>query len=64
MTVLGITGPTGAGKTTLLREVENLGGGVIDCDEVYHQLLEGNSALQEALAVSYTHMTLPTRLLV
>ena len=30
MTVLGITGPTGAGKTTLLREVENLGGGVID----------------------------------
>ncbi|USF25523.1 Dephospho-CoA kinase [Firmicutes bacterium ASF500] len=49
MTVLGITGPTGAGKTTLLREVENLGGGVIDCDEVYHQLLEGDSALQEAL---------------
>ena len=39
MTVLGITGPTGAGKTTLLREVENLGGGVIDCDVVYHQLL-------------------------
>ena len=49
MTVLGITGPTGAGKTTLLREVENLGGGVIDCDEVYHQLLEGDSALQDAL---------------
>ncbi len=49
MTVLGITGPTGAGKTTLLREVKNLGGGVIDCDEVYHQLLESDSALQEAL---------------
>ena len=49
MTVLGITGPTGAGKTTLLREVENLGGGVIDCDEVYHQLLESDSTLQKAL---------------
>ena len=49
MTVLGITGPTGAGKTTLLREVEKLGGGVIDCDAVYHELLERDTALQETL---------------
>lgn len=49
MTVLGITGPTGAGKTTLLREVEKLGGEVIDCDAVYHELLERNTALQNAL---------------
>ena len=40
MTVIGITGPTGAGKTTLLEEVGNLAGGVIDCDEVYHGMLE------------------------
>ena len=46
---LGITGPTGAGKTTLLREVEKLGGGVIDCDAVYHGLLKGESALQLSL---------------
>ena len=49
MTVLGITGPTGAGKTTLLREVEKLGGTVIDCDRVYHGMLESDSALQERL---------------
>lgn len=49
MTVIGITGPTGAGKTTLLREVEKLGGGVIDCDAVYHELLERDIALQTAL---------------
>lgn len=49
MTVLGITGPTGAGKTTALREVEQLGGAVIDCDAVYHELLEGDTALQDAL---------------
>lgn len=49
MTVLGITGPTGAGKTTLLREVEWLGGAVIDCDAVYHELLERDVALQDAL---------------
>lgn len=49
MTVLGITGPTGAGKTTLLREVEALGGAVIDCDAVYHEMLKSDTTLQEKL---------------
>ena len=39
MTIIGITGPTGAGKTTALREIEKLGGAVIDCDAVYHDCL-------------------------
>mgnify|MGYP002964129498 FL=1 len=34
MTVIGITGPTGAGKTTVLKEIEALGGAVIDCDAI------------------------------
>lgn len=49
MTVLGITGPTGAGKTTLLREVEKLGGAVIDCDAVYHEMLKSDIPLQDML---------------
>lgn len=49
MVVLGITGPTGAGKTTLLREVEKLGGTVIDCDAVYHKMLESDITLQNRL---------------
>ena len=49
MTVLGITGPTGAGKTTLLREVEQLGGAVIDCDAVYHEMLKSDIPLQDRL---------------
>lgn len=49
MTVLGITGPTGAGKTTLLREVEKLGGAVIDCDAVYHEILKSDITLQNML---------------
>ncbi len=53
MTVIGITGPTGAGKTTLLREVEKLGGGVIDCDAVYHELLERDAALQDGLEQAF-----------
>lgn len=49
MTVLGITGPTGAGKTTLLREVKKLGGAVIDCDAVYHEMLKSDVPLQNML---------------
>ncbi len=53
MVVLGITGPTGAGKTTLLGEVEKLGGAVIDCDAVYHEMLEKDIALQCALESAF-----------
>ena len=47
--IIGITGPTGAGKTTALNEVEKLGGAVIDCDAVYHELLESDIPLQGKL---------------
>ena len=53
MKVIGITGPTGAGKTTLLGEVERIGGAVIDCDRVYHALLEQDTALQNALEEAF-----------
>lgn len=43
--ILGITGGTGSGKTTLLEIVRDLGGLVLDCDEIYHQLLATDPAL-------------------
>ncbi|MBQ3135292.1 MAG: dephospho-CoA kinase [Oscillospiraceae bacterium] len=49
MIVIGITGPTGAGKTTALSQIEKLGGTVVDCDAVYHELLKSNTALQDEL---------------
>lgn len=49
MKVLGITGGTGCGKTTLLHQVEALGGCVIDCDAVYHRLLETDHDLLAAI---------------
>lgn len=49
MTIIGITGPTGAGKTTALNELKKLGGVIIDCDAVYHELLKSNQALQDEL---------------
>lgn len=53
MTIIGITGPTGAGKTTALREIEKLGGAVIDCDAVYHDLLERDITLQGMLESAF-----------
>ena len=40
MTVFGLTGGTGTGKTTALNAIRDLGGLVIDCDEVYHGLTQ------------------------
>lgn len=50
MTVIGITGPSGSGKTTALRSLEEFGALVIDCDALYHELLEQDAALLAALA--------------
>lgn len=44
-TIVGITGPTGCGKTTALNVLSDFAALVLDCDEVYHQLLEKDEAL-------------------
>ena len=38
--IIGITGGTGCGKTTLLDIIRDFGGKVLDCDAIYHQLLQ------------------------
>ncbi len=43
--IIGITGGTGCGKTTLLEVVEALGGTVLDCDAIYHRLLQTDPSL-------------------
>lgn len=45
MCILGITGPTGCGKTTILKQLESFGALLLDCDSIYHQLLEEDKAL-------------------
>lgn len=40
MKIIGITGGTGCGKTTALNELERRGALLIDCDALYHRMLE------------------------
>ena len=47
--ILGITGGTGCGKSTLLQVIAEAGGVVIDCDKVYHDLLDTDTALLNAI---------------
>ena len=47
--LIGLTGGTGAGKTSALAALEDLGGTVLDCDAVYHQMLRTDPALRGAI---------------
>ena len=51
--IIGITGGTGCGKTTALQAVEALGGLVIDCDKVYHNLLKTDTAMLNAIETRF-----------
>ena len=53
MTIVGVTGPSGSGKTSALGVLKELGALVIDCDALYHELLETDEALVAALAARF-----------
>ena len=47
--IVGITGGTGCGKTTALQAVAQLGGLILDCDEIYHELLQTDKNLLSSI---------------
>ena len=51
--VIGITGPSGAGKTTALSLLREKGAFVLDCDAVYHELLERDATLLGAIEQAF-----------
>ena len=48
--IIGITGGTGSGKSTLLHLIAQQDGLVLDCDAIYHHLLQTDAALLGAIA--------------
>lgn len=51
--IIGITGGTGCGKTTALEVISQLGGLVLDCDAIYHDLLKTNQDLLGQIAARF-----------
>ena len=51
--IIGITGGTGCGKTTLLNEIRKLGGLVLDCDAIYHELLRTDRTMLSAIETRF-----------
>ena len=51
--VLGLTGGTGAGKTSALNAIRQMGGLVIDCDAVYHEMLAKDENLRNTINTAF-----------
>ena len=51
--IIGITGGTGSGKTTLLEILRQHGALVLDCDAIYHELLETDPTLLQEIETHF-----------
>ena len=51
--IFGITGGTGCGKTTLLKVIAEKGGLILDCDAIYHDLLEMDKSLLNSIEARF-----------
>ena len=51
--IIGITGGSGSGKTTLLNLIAAQGGTVLDCDAIYHELLQRDTSLPDAIEAHF-----------
>ena len=61
-TIIGITGGTGCGKTTALNALQELGFHIIDCDALYHQLLETDAQMLQAIEAAFPGVLLDGKL--
>lgn len=53
MKIIGITGGTGCGKTTALHVLQELGAYCIDCDAVYHTLLDNCPEMRNEIIAAF-----------
>ncbi|MCL2628633.1 MAG: dephospho-CoA kinase [Oscillospiraceae bacterium] len=59
MYIIGITGPTGAGKTTTSKALEKIGALILNCDEIYRELLVSNVEMKGKIAARFENVRCP-----
>jgi len=57
MYIIGITGGTGAGKTSAMNALQSFGAILLDCDEIYHELLKNNAEMKAEIEARFTNVT-------
>ena len=57
--IFGLTGGTGAGKTSALRALERLGGYILDCDALYHEMLRTDAPMRSAIVDAFGDVFTP-----
>ena len=57
MYIIGITGGTGAGKTSAVKALKTLGAMVLDCDELYHELLISDPEMIKEIEDNFANVT-------
>ena len=58
--VVGVSGGIGSGKTTVTNAFAKLNVDIIDADVIARDVVAPGTKGLRAIAVSYTHLTLPT----
>jgi len=57
MYIIGITGGTGAGKTSAMNVLQSFGAILLDCDEIYHDLLRNNKEMKAEIEARFENVT-------
>ena len=60
--IIGITGGSGSGKTTLLNLIAEKGGLILDCDAIYHELLQTDQTMLASIEARFPGVILDGQL--
>jgi len=58
MYIIGITGGTGAGKSSAVKALESFGAAALDCDAVYHTMLQNSVEMKAEIEKQFDNVSI------